>query len=85
VAKIIAFLELEQKICIFQRSPSSGYDIILFAPYALYMPNRAGFLGEVLHYIITAGLSRYLNGIRLLEAESGSMGAFKKTNCPSNY
>jgi hypothetical protein len=42
------------------------------------MPNRDGFLREVLHYIITAGLSRYLSGIRLLEAESGGMGEFKK-------
>jgi hypothetical protein len=62
-------LELEQKYAFFKSLLLSGYDIILFASYALYMPNRDSFRGEVLHYNITAGLGRYLNGIRLLEAE----------------
>jgi hypothetical protein len=43
VVKIIAFLELEQKYAFFKGLLLSGYDIIFFASYALYMPNRDGF------------------------------------------
>jgi len=42
------------------------------------MPNRDGFWGEVLQYHITAGLSRYLNGIWAVEAELGSMEKLKR-------